>query len=325
MEIEVEKSNQIIEKILNSKNILIISHRSPDPDSIGSNLTLKEIFKSPKRKITSACIDDISSSYHFFNEVLNFTKKFDPQNHDLIISVDCASIQQVGFMEEYKKSQKLNIEWINIDHHQANNQFGTINLVKEKAPATVLIIKKLMEQWKVEITPYIASCLLFGLYYDTGSFMHSSTNEEVLEAGCELLKKGANHKLIIKNLYKTKKIEQLKIWGEALNNIKITEENIAVSVIPNEDFINLDTSDINISGVIDYISSIKNTSFATILTNSKSGQIKGSLRTRKNNIDLSKIANSLGGGGHKKASGFTINGNIKKETYLSIKKETKNQ
>ncbi len=318
MEIDSAISDKIFDTIINSKNILIISHRSPDPDCLGSNLALRYVFNRDGVGVTSACIDEVPQNYRFFTELNNFVNDINHPSHDLIISLDCGSPDQAGFPLIYPEMLNSGIPWINIDHHPSNSGYGTINLVDAEAAATTLILYNLLLKWKINITPYLATCLIFGLYYDTGSFMHSSVNEQVLQAAADLLAKGANHRLIVQKLFKNRSIEQLKIWGKALSDVRVTENNVIVTGILEKDFNECHARCNDLTGLIDYLSSVNGIKFATILSHDPDGNVRGSLRTRRDDVNVSEIAGTFGGGGHKKASGFTLKGKLDKKTYWSI-------
>jgi phosphoesterase RecJ-like protein len=318
MKIDQQISEDIYRTLESANNILIISHRNPDPDCLGSNLALRYILQQKGKNITSACIDEIPHNYKFFTELNHFFSEINPKDHDLFITLDCGSPDQAGLSTIHPELLKLETPLINIDHHPSNNNYGTINLVCDEAASTTTILYFLFKDWQIEITPYIATCLLFGLYYDTGSFMHQSTDEEVLQTASDLMSKGANHQLIIKNLFKSHSIEQLKVWGKALSNARITDNKVIVSGVMERDFEECNASSNDLSGLIDYLSSVNGTRFATVLSHDIDDTIRGSLRTRRDDVNVSEIAKNFGGGGHKKASGFSMKGKLNKRTYWSI-------
>lgn len=318
-------SSEIVDKIYKSiskaEKILIISHRNPDPDTIGSNLALRIFLEKLGKKVKSACIDEVSKDYNQISSTDLFDNNFNLADFDLFISVDCGSIDQIGFPNSNKKYAKLTnekIPLINIDHHPSNNNFGTINLVINDSASTTLIIFHLLCYWKEKITPKVATLLLFGLYYDTGSFSHSNTDNLVFDVAAKLLSLGARNDLIVKCLFKTHSINKLRLWGEVLNNTTITNNNIAFSGVTKKDFDKHNCTHGDLSGVIDYLSSAKGNNFTTLLSCENDEVIKGSLRTRKNNTDVAKIAKKFGGGGHNKASGFSIKGKLFKSHKVSI-------
>lgn len=318
----MEISRTIVAEILRAcdqaKVIVIISHRNPDADSIGSNLALRILLEAMGKTVVSACVDPIPKELHFLPNAPAFQTSFDLHTTDLLICVDAGSIAQTGFLERQPEILQSNKPIINIDHHPSNNGYGQINLVVPDGASTTLVLYHLFQIAGVKITPHIATCLLSGLYYDTGSFMHSNTCTEVYQAASELCAAGADQRRIVQKMYKNRPLEQLRTWGKILDNMKLTDNNVVVSGITNEELNSCCATTAEASGVIDYLSTVKDAEFATLLIEDGKGNIRGSFRTRKNEINLSEMAGMLGGGGHKKASGFTIPGVLRKETIWRI-------
>lgn len=299
-----------------AKRIGIISHRHPDPDTIGSNLAMRTFLLGLGKEIHSFCVDQIPYTCQFLPESKTYRCELQPLDYDLLISVDCGSTSQVAYGQTFPELFHRN--FLNIDHHTSNDLFGTINIVQTNLSSTCEIVFNLFRYWNVKITPSIATYLLFGLYYDTGSFMHSNVTPAVLEMADHLMQYGANQKMIISNLYCNFSEEKFHLWGKTLEGIKITEKNSAASVIPREEIINHKNVSETLSGVIDYVSMTKGTDYAVMISEEKPGHIKGSLRTRYDDINLSDLAGKMGGGGHRKASGFGFPGKLSKETSWKI-------
>ena len=320
MQIDSTISNQILTAVNNAQHILIISHRSPDADTIGSNVALRATFEMMGKKVTSACIDNPPSDSSFLPYTKDFIKEFNHTDYNLIFTVDCGSSSQTSFLVKNPiiKAQSF---IINIDHHHSNDNFGKINLVIPTSASNTLILHNLLKSWGIVPGMLISTALLYGLYYDTGSFMHSNTDVDTLESASELLANGARMDLIVKNLYKTRPIKQLKLWGRVLSNIKETEDKVVVSAVEKKDFAEFNAEHSDLSGIIDYLNMVKGSAFSTLISEDQTGTIRGSLRTKRDDINLSELAGKLGGGGHKKASGFTIKGSLKKETFIKITPE----
>lgn len=319
MEISPGIADKIYKTLQGARRVLIMSHRNPDADTLGSNLTLRKVLERHGANVTSACVDPLPSTCLFLEELKTFVTDFDPADYDLFIAVDAGSESQAAFPKTYPKILKKN--FINIDHHPSNSGYGTLQLIVSNAASTTMIIHALLKHWREEITPCMATLLLYGLYYDTGSFMHSNTDDSVMNAAAELLEKGADQGLIVKNLYKTRTIEQLRLWGRALDNAELTDKKVAVAGVTREDLAQCRASHSDLSGLIDYLSSMKGSRFATLLCDDEEDNIKGSFRTRREDIDVADIAQNFGGGGHKKASGFTLKGKLKRQSHWSIDSE----
>ena len=302
--------------IRESGTIAICSHRNPDPDTIGSNLALAVFLKRLGKEVISACIDPLPAACNFLPGAGCMDNTSRLPEADLLISVDASSPEQLGLPDNITGPGK-NHPLVVFDHHRTNTGYGTLNIVFPEAAATALIIYRLFMDLGWHHAD-IATCLLCGLYGDTGSFMHSNTSADCLEASADLLKKGARRDLIIKSLYKNKTPEQLYLWGKIFSEAMLTRNDILVSALKKEDFDKLNTDQQSLAGVIDYLNMVKDSKITALLTEDGSGRIKGSLRTKREDVDLTEIAKSLGGGGHTKASGFTLEGHLKKEIHWKI-------
>lgn len=303
--------------ILNeAQKIGIISHRHPDPDSIGSNLALRFMLDRLGKEVNSLCIHQPPQTCGQLEGAQSFEDNFDPNHYEVLISVDCGSISQVAF--ESMSGEYFQGDFINIDHHTSNNFFGSINLVYTKLSSTCEIVYSLLQHWKQPISKTMATCLLLGLYYDTGSFMHSNVTPRVMEIASDLIAKGADLASITNSLYRNFHLNKYHLWGDVLERIKITPRQTAVAVITTEDLEKFNAHQEDLSGLISYVSTAKDSHFAVMVNQEGPHQIKGSLRTGDDEINLSRLAESLGGGGHRKASGFSIPAKIEKQTIWKI-------
>lgn len=318
MDIPAAIADQINEALNAAHNILLISHRNPDPDTIGTSAALRRVLEQRGKKVTSYCVDQLPVTARFLPVFEEFVTHASPDDFDTFVSVDAGSTSQAAYPLLYPEVLDGSKTFINIDHHPSNAMYGTINLVISDAASTTAIMYNLLNHWGERITPEISTCLLYGLYFDTGSFMHSNTNEEVYDLAAKLLLHGADRELIIKNLFKSHTVEQLKLWGKVLSGVELTDKNVVVSAVTKNDISECNANREDLSGVIDYLSSVPESQFATLLCEDPGGEVRGSLRTRRENVNVSEIAKSLGGGGHTKASGFAIQGELKKEERWTI-------
>lgn len=309
---------EIKELVDTANTIAIISHRSPDADTIGSNLALREIFESHGKEVISLCYDPIPSQLSFLMKTEKFQKNTDIEDIDIIICVDAGSQAQTVFLEKYPEILDGQTPVINIDHHTSNSRYGMINLVIPEAASTTLIIYHLLKIWGEKINKTVATALMAGLYFDTGSFMHSNTDEDTYQVGGELLLLSAKSDVISKNLFRNNSIKKLKVWGKILSNSAQTSKRVAFSCITQKDLQEYQAEAADASGTIDYLNTIKDSLFAALLVEDETGNIRGSFRTKNNDINVSELASFLGGGGHKKASGFCIPGRLKKEVVWKV-------
>jgi len=312
---EFLKLKQILEL---KNNILIISHRGPDGDTIGSNFALRRMLELELGKnIVSACADEISEKYNFVEGITNFVSDFNLNEFDLIISVDIATESLLKFGKNKPELFNKNIPFINIDHHHDNSLFGTMNIVSGEASTTVLLYE--FFKWgNFKIDRQIATYLLLGIYYDTGSLMHSNTTPRVYRIVADLILKGADVKLITKNLFNSTSLGKLKLWGRILERMYKDENNVILSAVLKEDLQATGTTKEDASGIIDYLNMIPEAKFCMLLNESDQGLVKGSLRTLHDDVNVSEVAHKFGGGGHTKASGFAMSGKLKQEIRWTV-------
>jgi bifunctional oligoribonuclease and PAP phosphatase NrnA len=302
------------EALYKAQRILIMSHRNPDGDSIGANLGLKQALeKTWKKSVTPACVDPIPEDSAFLKGANDYVDEFDPKDFDLFVSVDCGAHYMPAFHEKYPEVFSKKVPFINIDHHASNDFFGTINIVDEDAASTTQVIYHFLKFCKLPIDPDIATALLHGLYFDTGSFMHSNTTPEVLRIASSLLKSGADLRQSVKKQFQTKPISQLKLWGRIFDRIHVTPRGVTRSHLTAKDFEECKSGYGATNGAIDYLNAVPEGRFSTLIAEDGKGRVKGSLRTRDDTVDVAKVAGLLGGGGHKKASGFSIPARLRPE------------
>lgn len=305
------------EAILKAQKIVLVSHRKPDGDTLGATIALHLGLKALGKETTLACWDKPAEVFFFLPEIDQFVTDFSPSLFDLGIVSDAGAHYMTKFHERYPDLFKV-LPFINIDHHPSNDYFGTVNIVHPTAASTTMITFAFLKYLAVPITRPMATALLTGLYTDTGSLRHSNTTQEVYRTAAELLKLGANLPLIIDTIFKTKPLSTLRLWGRVLSNIRTNQDGVTLSVATSKDLQECDSNEEALSGVIDYLNAVPNAKFSVLLSEDSMGHVKGSFRTMRDDVDLSAIAGIFGGGGHKKAAGFTIPGHLQEEVRWHI-------
>lgn len=317
---------EIKEEILKSKRIGLSFHTSPDGDAIGSTLALLNALRHLGKDsyiISRDVISDNLSFLSFANEIDGNTLE-PKEGTDLVMILDCGNVERISAdLSNYKG------KIINIDHHISNEEYGFINYVDVSAAATCeisyLLAKELGIDFnnKTDVEINIGDAVYTGIVTDTGSFRHSNVTKRTHKIVSELIELGVNNSKVHSNLFDNKPFEKVKLMGCVLSNIELALENkVAVLEIPKgmlEEFNlkNTDTSDIISVGL-----GIKGVEVSMLLKEVEDG-VKGSLRS-KNDVDVRKVAEVYGGGGHIKAAGVMQKGvdiETAKENLLKILKE----
>jgi bifunctional oligoribonuclease and PAP phosphatase NrnA len=314
------KAKRFIDK---AEKVLVIAHKRPDGDTLGCVCALNIALKNMGKQVVMACIDEIPERFRFLPESNKYVNEFDYHEFDLIMVMDAGASYMTLFHEKYPEIWSGEVPCINMDHHSSNDNFGTCNIVDSASSSTTVILYKFFEFCDVPVTPQMATSLLCGIYNDTGSMMHSNTNLDVFEVCGKLVELGGRVNIVSKNLFRNTPLSTLKIWGRALENTRVNDEGITVSVITWRDFEECGANSDEISGVVDLINSVPGAKYACLLNEDKNGKIKGSFRTQRDDVDLSELASKFGGGGHKKAAGFSMSGRLHREVHWKIIPENK--
>ena len=297
--------------LIEAQRIVIISHRSPDGDAIGSNLALRLGLEKLGKHVISACVDPIPENSLFLKNADTYVDDFNYDDFDVIVSVDCGDLKLVKFTATKPEILSGPKPYINFDHHESNEHFGTINPVDSDACATCEIIYKFYKYCGWPISIDAATCLLHGIYFDTGSLMHSNTSGEIYEIAGELMAKGADLKRISKELFHTTPVNRLRLWGRIMERTYVNEEGVTISAVGQQDYSALNANSKDTGGAIDFLNAVPGSKYCVLLSEDEKGLVKGSLRTQRDDVNLSEVASKWGGGGHPKASGFGVEGKLK--------------
>jgi len=229
--------------------------------------------------------------------------------YDLIVTCDTGDRHQLGKLDSDYADIFDKVTVINIDHHASNSNFGDINYVFPDCASTTEVLYPILEELQGEndfIDADVATLLLTGLIADTGSFVHSNTSPSAFRLASKLLAKGARQQDIIKNLFKTKPLAMLKLWGKVLSKLKFDPTyNIAWSSITNDDLQSCSAKLEHGEGIIDeLLTNAPGTRIAMLLKEKEPGLISGSLRSTTDEANVSDVAGIFDGGGHVRAAGF---------------------
>lgn len=309
---------QAAQKIKSAQKVLTIAHKRPDGDTLGASCAIYHLMKELGKDVQMACVDDIPERYHFLPEIKKTIKEFNFRDYDLIFVSDAGASYMTRYHEIYPEIFSGEVPVINLDHHSSNDNFGTINIVDIASASTTIVIYKLMTYLGLKISPNVATAILCGIYNDTGSLMHSNTTLEVFDVTAKMVEAGAKLQQVARNLFKITPVSTMKIWGKAMERATINDEGVVVSVLTLNDFNEAKAKSEELSGVVDFLNSVPGSKFTVLLNEDEKGNVKGSFRTRRDDVDLVELAGKFGGGGHKKAAGFTMPGRIHQEIKWKV-------
>lgn len=297
--------------ISRSGNILILLHQFPDGDTIASSLALKEFLVEKGKSVRLAVNGEIPEVFNFLPGVDEIESDFLLGDFDLIFAVDCGDAKRTGFPSRLAQICK-NKPLINIDHHTRNDlhRIARVNLIDQKAAAAAEIVWDLLVELGATINSRLATYILAGIYFDTGGFQHCNLTEKTLRIASECLRFGGRIGLVSSRINCSKSTSALRLWGLALSKMELKSNGIAVSYLSVEDVKSVGAKTEDSSGVVNLVNTVPLARVAILFVESPDGTIKASLRTESGIVDVAKLARVFGGGGHKKASGFTLEGEL---------------
>jgi phosphoesterase RecJ-like protein len=287
---------------------LLTAHEGPDGDALGSLLGMHHLLqKLGKDSVMFLAAKEfpLPIEYRFLPLEEVFHEAPADMADRVIVFLDCGNIDRmpVEFLTEGGHRK------LNIDHHHDNTRFGDVNLVCPGASCTAEIVYDLAHVLGVQIDAEMAMPLYVGLITDTGKFMYENTNAHTHRVAAELIDAGVDVDDTYRRLYEHVPIEKLRLVARALNGVERHCDNrLVTSYITAEDYAATGAGEEMTEGVIDHLRSIEGTKVAAVvreLGNRGRAARKVSLRSSEGDVDVSAIARKQGGGGHKRAAGFS--------------------
>ena len=299
------------ELLKSAQKLVIVSHVSPDGDTLGSSLALMHALRMLGKEVIMNVDDDISTVYSFLPGIDEY-RRFAPDESvdaDLLVIIDASSADRAGNAMEVVKSPAV----LSIDHHKTNTRFADYLYLDSDAAATAEIIYSLLLEMGIKLTSDIATCIYEGLYTDTGSFKYSNTTSNTLKTAADLLEYGVNPSVISDNmeLKSRSQIEMLRKVLETLTFLK--DGKIAYIEIPLE----LYDHNVETDAFISYPRYVEGVEIALLFKQVEDNLTRVSFRSKE--IDVARIALSFGGGGHKKAAGCSIYAPLKEAEEVILR------
>lgn len=301
--------------IKDAGKVLVVTHNKPDGDAASSICAMSELLVGLGKDFTAYCFDGLPPSFRYLphHESIVNEKDFVFREFDLIIALDCGSLNRTKLAEEIR-TREQNQRVVEFDHHPRMDNFADLELRDPGLSSTAELLYNFFKANKVKLNKNYANCILTGILTDTGNFLYPSTSDRTVRIASEMLLYGARFPEIVENTWRNKSLAGMKIWGAAINNLKVNKKyNFAVSILTHDDIMENEASDEELEGIAGFLSNLHGVDGLLLLREEEPGKIKGSLRARNDNVDVSILARKLGGGGHPKASGFALNGRLQKK------------
>jgi phosphoesterase RecJ-like protein len=314
----------VAEAIRSHDRFLVTTHENPDGDALGSLLATKlALDELGKDSVMYLAGDAPLPREYSWMPLEDLQRKVpDDAATRVLLALDCANESRLGPDPEVLHSAPL---VVNVDHHHDNSRFGAVNLVVADASSTSEIVRDLLDELGVELTPEIAEALYIALVTDTGRFQYTNTTPKALRLAAELVEAGADVHKIFQGVYESVQFAKLKLLARALERAEVYEGGrLVISYLLRGDFAEVGAAEPYSEGIIDYLRAVEGADMAALIREPPRGdgpKRRVSLRASADELDVSKIARASGaGGGHRQAAGFSSDDSIEDITAF-IRKE----
>jgi phosphoesterase RecJ-like protein len=291
----------VLRHIEQRERFVLTSHARPDGDAIGSALACCQVLRAMGKQADVVLHDGVPRIYRslpFADQVVKSSRVLG--SYEAAIILECDSIHRTRL--EGLENRFL----ISIDHHSSGRPFADVNWIDPHAVATAEMVFRLIREAGVKISPEIATCLYTALMTDTGSFMFQGTNEHTFALARELVLAGADPAHCARGIYFAHSAAKLRLLGEALRDLH-QEKQIGWVWITQKQMDRCGAKEEDCEGLVNYVLSIGDVEVAAFFRELPDGRYRVSLRS-KGKLDVARVAETFGGGGHECASGCSVDG-----------------
>jgi len=305
----IPSRRQVLEAIRATSSFCLTTHERPDGDAVGSLSAMQHVLAAlGKDAVAFMPADEFPLPYEYRFIKLDGLATEPPADlcSRTLVFLDCGNIDRTA--ADVLKREDGGAAILNIDHHHDNTRFGTVNLVDPTSSCTAEMVWDLMHGLGVEATRTIAEALYVGLVTDTGRFMYENTGPRAHEMAAELLAAGIDAHAVYRHLYEGIPQGKLELLARGLSNVERFDGGLlTVTHLTREDYRSAGADESYSEGVVDHLRSVEGTAVAGLVREQLNGEParKVSLRATDDRIDVSVIARALGGGGHRRAAGFS--------------------
>jgi bifunctional oligoribonuclease and PAP phosphatase NrnA len=307
----------VLHAVERGQRFLVSAHARPDGDAVGSILACSMILEQLGKQVEMVSCDRVPLTYRSLpcSSVIRQVSRVEG-DYDAVILLECDGVER-------SRLRGLDGRFlINIDHHMSGRTFANINWIDTEACAVAEMVYQLAIAAGVRITPEMATCLYTAVLTDTGSFCYDGTDAHTFELAAELVRHGARSAAIAKDVYFSHPTSKMMLLGAALSNLR-REGRMAWMWVTHDDMLRTNAAEEDCEGLVNYAIAIAGVDVAIFLRELSNHRVRLSLRS-KGDVNVARIAERFGGGGHQHASGCTLDGPLPDamEMILDIARRT---
>lgn len=303
-----------------ARSVLVASHVRPDGDALGSSIAFALWLKSGSRDVTVWNQDGLAAKYRYLPEwQMVEVPDGGPRKFDAVVALDTSVRDRLGSVLDHLEEAPS--VFVNIDHHVSNEQYGTHNYVDKGSPATGEIVYEFLKSQHAEISPEIAGNLFAAISTDTGSFQYTNTTARTFLVASELVDAGVNVGRLSGAIYDTKPMRHLELLRHALNVAEFFCSNrVACTTLTKADAERMGVRPEDTEGIIDQLRSVDCVIAAAFFEEVEEGRVRVSARSKDPRVNVCKVCEVFGGGGHALAAGARVSGPVGevKERFIKV-------
>ncbi|HUJ54822.1 MAG TPA: bifunctional oligoribonuclease/PAP phosphatase NrnA [Gaiellaceae bacterium] len=286
---------------------LVVTHENPDGDALGSLLAAALALRQLGKDAVMYLAGDMPLPKEYGFMPLDDLVREPPADaaDRVLLAVDCAKEERIGDAGAVERAPLV----LDVDHHHDNTRFGDLNLIVADASSTAEVLRDVLRELDVEVTPDLAEPLYIALVTDTGRFQYANTTPKALRLAAELVEAGADIHAVFQQVYESVEFAKLKLLARVLERAEVLEGGrIVISHLLRGDFAAVGAAEPYAEGLIDSLRAVEGAELAVLIREPPrdDGPVhRVSLRSSIDELDVSAIARRFGGGGHRQAAGFS--------------------
>lgn len=297
---------KIISRIKDSSSIAILSHVMPDGDNIGASLGLYNALQRVGKNVRYILDDEVPKLFRFLKNADKVEKPGEYEAFDSVIVLDCGDPKLLGKCSQYLRDNFI----INIDHHISNTAYGNLNMVDANAAAVGEMVYQIVKIMGIPMDKEISECLYTSLVTDTGQFQYSNTTSVTHQIAGDLINNGVGAPEMFERIYQNNSKEKVLLMKLALETLEFYHgDKVACIAMDREKIDSSGAKPEDSDGLINLARDIECVEAAVFLKEIEPGKVKVGFRSKRF-VDVCRVAKQFGGGGHVRAAGCTVAGNI---------------
>ncbi len=291
-----------------NESFLVVAHENPDGDALGSMLATSIALRGLGKDVVMYLSGDAPTPGEYgFLDLSDLRRTLpDDLEERVLFALDCASERRIGPEPGAVERARL---VVNVDHHHDNSRFGDLNLIVDDASSTAEIVNDVLASLEIPLSPEIAEALYVALVTDTGRFQYSNTTPKALRLAADLVEAGADVHGIFRLVYETVQWAKLKLLALALERAELYENGrLVITYLLKDDFAAVGAEEPYSEGIIDYLRSVEGSEMVALIREpprDEGPSRRISLRSSRDEVDVSAVARAADGGGHRQAAGFS--------------------